>query len=500
MTSGADIQRQKPSLVLLISIDQMRGDYYDRYRADMRGGLRRLFEEGALFTNAHHDHGITETAPGHATLLSGRFPRATGITRNNFGVRDMNFPLIGARDSGASPLRFRGTTLVDWMIKADPATKVLSVSAKDRSAILPVGRSKQSVYWYANNGTLTTSSYYGEALPAWVNAFNARRMPHRMAGRAWTTLPDMRYTEPDTVAAERPGRRNVFPHTFSNDTAVATAQFRRMPFVDELTLQFALTGVKALGLGAGASTDILSISLSATDYVGHDFGPESREQHDNLVRLDRSLGAFLDSLYALRGRERVLIALSADHGVALVPELHGQRRISLRPVELAAAAFVQRRGGRPEAVDLETGAFFVDSTALGNRGLTVREVSDTLVTLLRAVPGVMRADRFSDLSRADTTRDAISRRWLHMFPDDQRPAVVITTVPGDTYTGDAGKHGSPHDYDSNVPLVFHGSRFTTGRHARFVRTVDLAATLAASIGVTPMERLDGRVLSEALRR
>src|SRR3954471_15744868 len=158
-----------PKLVLFITIDQMRPDYFTRFESQLTGGLGRLYRGGAFFTNAFQDHAITETAPGHSETMSGRFPVHNGIQSNSAGVNDTTVSIIGVADMlGASPFRFRGTTLTDWLIAKDSRTKVLSVSRKDRAAILPIGKSKQPVFWYAWNGTFTTSTYYGSALPDWV--------------------------------------------------------------------------------------------------------------------------------------------------------------------------------------------------------------------------------------------------------------------------------------------------------------------------------------------
>ena len=167
---------KKPALVVLVTIDQFRGDYLDRFGPQLTGGIARLVRGGAVFTNAHHDHAITETAPGHATLLAGRFPRSTRIMMNSIGVADTAAPLLaGGYGTGASPRRFTGTTLADWLRAANAQTRVLSVSMKDRAAILPIGRSRSDVYWYSPDGRFVTSKYYGDSLPAWVNKFNDAR-------------------------------------------------------------------------------------------------------------------------------------------------------------------------------------------------------------------------------------------------------------------------------------------------------------------------------------
>ena len=203
----------RPTLVVFITIDQMRADYFERFKSQLTGGLKRLHDEGAFFTQGYQDHAITETAPGHASTMSGRFPVHTGIMMNSQGVNTSSAPLINAPEQGASPFRFQGTTLTDWLRAADPRTRFLSVSRKDRGAILPIGRSKGDVYWWSGNGTFTTSSYYADALPSWVNAFNARRMAQSYAGKTWNLLlPPSAYPEPDSVSLESLGIDYVFPH------------------------------------------------------------------------------------------------------------------------------------------------------------------------------------------------------------------------------------------------------------------------------------------------
>ena len=492
-------QPAKPTLLLFITVDQLRADYLDRFRPQLTGGLARLAKGGALFTDAHQDHAITETAPGHASTMSGRFPRSTGITRNVAGVNDPKSPLIGATDLGASPFRFRGTTLTDWLTTADPKTRAFSVSSKDRGAILPIGRSKQDVYWFANNGTFTTSVYYRDTLPSWIAAFNARRLPHHYAGQAWNLLlPADQYSEPDSVPAESGGRDFVFPHPFPTDSAAAAAAMRYTPMIDQLTLDFALEGLHRLDLGRGPTTDVLAISLSATDYVGHFFGPGSRELHDQILRLDRSLGAFLDSLYAIRDSAQVVIALTADHGVGQIPELNNAIRVSLDPAIMAARALIVAGGGDSTAVELESGALFLDSRKLGNQNAD--KVVSTFMTAARAIVGVMRVDKWSDLKKMNPRKDEIARRWAQMFPDDIAPVVAVTLKPGNIANYPiTATHGSPHRYDSNVPIIFYGAPFKPGRYSDFVRTVDIAPTLAKVLGVTPTESLDGHPLLEAVR-
>jgi predicted AlkP superfamily pyrophosphatase or phosphodiesterase len=489
---------ERPTLLVFFTIDQMRSDYLERFQSQLNGGLARLVKGGAVFSDGHHDHAITETAPGHASLMSGRFPRSTGITRNIAGVNDRQWTLIGTRELGAAPFRFRGTTLTDWLAAADPATRAFSVSAKDRSAILPIGRGKHEVYWYANNGTFTTSIWYRDTLPTWVQAFNARRIPHSFAGKEWRLLLDEKsYPEKDSVPYEGFRRNQTFPHRFSPDSTAAASQVRFSPMMDEMTLAFSLQALRTLDLGRGPTTDVMAISLSATDYVGHFYGPESREQHDQIVRLDRAMGAFLDTLFTLRDSARIIVALSADHGGGLIPELHDNLRVDINPAMDAAKETLKAAGGDTTAIDIESGAFFIDAEKIGAHEAAAVEA---FIRTARTIPGVQRVDRWRDLGKMDTTKDHIARRWLHMFPDDMLPVVVVTLKEGNIYNYPiVATHGSPHSYDSHVPIIFYGPPFQPGRYRRFVRTVDIGPTLARALGVEPTEPLDGRPLSEAFR-
>jgi arylsulfatase A-like enzyme len=498
----------RPTLVVFLTVDQMRPDYFDRWAGQLTGGLARLSKHGAFFTNAFQDHGVTETAPGHSVTMSGRFPRSTGILRNAVGVEDPQAPLLTSRDPGASPFRFRGSTLIDWMRLTDTRSRALSISRKDRGAILPLGRAKQSVFWYAtSNGEFTTSRYYADTLPTWIRRVNARRVPQRLAGQSWTLLlPADQYAEPDSVAQESAGREYTFPHAFSPDTARAAAELPSTPWMDRLTLDAALEGLQTLNLGRGPQTDLLAVSLSATDYIGHRYGPDSREQHDNILRLDRSLGAFIDSLYKLRDSSTIVFALTADHGVTSFPELVATRahraalpRYDLAPVAAALRTTLRQAGVDTAAVSFDGTLVIVDRAAFARAHVNADPLLARFADELRRRPGIARVDRVRDLARRDTIRDAVSRRWLHMIAPDAPVEYVVTPVQGAYPKGATiAEHGSPYDDDAHVPVIFYGPAIRAGRFAERALVADLAPTLARIIGVTPIERLDGRVLQRAL--
>jgi predicted AlkP superfamily pyrophosphatase or phosphodiesterase len=495
-----------PTLVVLVTIDQFRADYLKRFGHQLTGGLARLVRGGAWFTDAHHDHAITETAPGHATLLAGRFPRSTGITMNAVGVSDGDAPLLdGAYGKGASPRRFAGTTLVDWLRAKDPRSRALSVSVKDRGAILPVGRSRSDVYWYSPDGRFTTSTYYRDTLPAWVHAFNARRMSQQYAGRSWTLLlPDSAYREPDSVLVEHGGAYGAFPHRLPEDSVDVTSLIRVTPYIDEITVAFALHGVQALRLGTGPQTDVLAVSLSSTDYVGHGFGPDSREMHDQVLRDDRTVGVLLDSLYRLRDSSRIVVVLTSDHGVGSIPEVSaaagatGARRVSLSPLLTRVRGRLRAAGVDTFAVDQDQQLVFVSREALRRGRVNTDSLLKWFAAAAREVPGVHRVDQFTTLL-ADSLRDPVARRWSHQLSPDVPVTLVITLDSLSSWGGNIASHGSTYDHDSRVPIIFAGAGIRAGRYDDFVRTVDIAPTLAAIVGVEPTERVDGVVLWKAVR-
>ena len=499
-----------PKLVVLIVVDQLRGDMLQRYQADLSKGYARLMNGGAWFTNAYQDHAITETAPGHASTMSGRFPAHTGITSNTEGVADPDHPLIGVpRETGASPDRFIGTTLTDWLTAKDPRTRAFSVSRKDRGAILPIGKSKQQVYWYSPSGMFTTSTYYRDTLPAWVVAFNNRKLPQSFAGKWWAlSRPASMYSEPDSVPYERGGRNFLFPHPFPTDTVRATSELMSTPYMDSVVALFALEGVERLGIGRGPQTDVMNVSFSATDYVGHAYGPDSREAHENEIRLDETIGWFLDSLFKLRDPNSVVVALTADHGASPIPELARDRgvatgnqglRVTLRPVIDSILRYVKAKGGDTTAMEYDGDTFTIDHNVMKARKINPDSLLDLFSRLALRIPGVARVDRMSAIRRANPNRDPIARRWMHQIPEGSLVDLVITLTRYSIYGSSVATHGSPYDQDALVPIILYGPWVKPGRYNSFVRTVDLGPTLGAIAGVKPTEKVDGVVLKAAIK-
>jgi hypothetical protein len=485
----------------------MRSDYLTRWDGQLTGGLARLARGGAVFTSAWQDQAVTKTAPGHAEMLSGRFPRSTGIFTDGGSVADSGAPLVAGIGPTASPARFRGTTLFDWMHTADAASRAISISRKDDAAILMLGKAKQSVFWFSRDGLFTTSRYYGSSLPSWVTAFNKREIAQSYAGKVWPLfLPEHSYKEPDDVVYENLGNNTTFPHKFPDDPDNAAQIFLAYPAMDSLTAQFALEAVRATNLGAGAPTDLLAVSFSTTDAVGHAFGPDSREIHDQVLRLDRYLGQFLDSLYKLRDSTRVTIVLTSDHGIQSYPELRADRehkpavRVDIDPALVAVMRALRDAHVDPFDIDFEDGVAAVPRAAIRRRGMNPDSVADVLADLFRRTPGVARVDKVSALARTDTTKDFVARRWIHAIPPDM-PADLVVTIDEHAYYAFVRNayHGTPYDDDAHVPLIFYGAGVVPGTHSNRALVADIAPTLASLIGVTPSERIDGHILPQALR-
>ncbi len=496
-----------PTLVVLVAVDQLRADYLTRFRPQLEGGLARLTREGAVFTRAYQDHAMTETAPGHSAMLSGRYPSSTGIVRNSEGVNDARSRLVGAPGAGASPDRFRGSSLFDWMQSRWPDSRALAISGKDRGAILPVGRARQHVYWLTR-GVVTTSTWYRDSLPPWVERFNSDAFASAERGVTWDLLrPAADYPEPDSMPYETGGRDIAFPHAGGPRPAEGWPMPLPYPWMDSLTLAFALRGTTELGLGRGPSPDLLVVSLSATDYVGHTWGPDSRELHDQVLRLDRWLGVFLDSLSRLRDARRTVVVLTADHGVTSLPEWAvGHGRPDAAYVTPDTVLYLWRDSLEAMAGPgtwlryFDSGMLGLDRAGLAARGVDVDRVLAGMRTDLLALPGVLRVDTRASLARGDTA-DAATRRWRRAFTADG-PAELFVTLRNDRVWGPpraVAMHGQPSEDDAHVALVLWGARFRPGRYAGKAAVVDIAPTLARVLGIQPAERLDGRVLREALR-
>jgi predicted AlkP superfamily pyrophosphatase or phosphodiesterase len=501
----------KPRLVVFIAVDQMRADYLDRFKPLYTAGFKQLNEQGAVFTRAFYRHACTETGPGHSVVMSGRSPRSSGIVGNQWYDRtlrqrvnvvdDPAVRLIGSdRGRAASPAHFNAFTVGDMLKVSSPASKVVGVSFKDRAAILPAGRRADGAYWYqTSDGRFVTSSWYMDRAPRWLERWNARRVADGYAGRSWERLLQdpasyLRYAGEDQVQGEFDNKDTVFPHAIRGTPPAFEFydSLRRTPFADEMLLDFAVAAMKGHDLATDEATDVLTVSFSATDVIGHTYGPDSQEQMDNLLYLDRTLGQLMAEAEARAGRGSVLYALSADHGSMPLVENLKKRGIDAvradsselsRAVEEALAA--RFPGATGLIADPDPMEYVLDQAAIERQGLKRDEVEATIrkalvgTGLVEAV--YTRAQLLGPKPQDDPFFDRHQRAFFATRSGDLVARIRKYVYLGG-YVGGTG-HGSPHDYDRQVPVVFMGPGIRPGPRDAESGPEDIAWALGRLLGL-----------------
>jgi predicted AlkP superfamily pyrophosphatase or phosphodiesterase len=506
-------------LVLLIAVDQFRYDYLTRFRSDYTDGFKRLMAEGAIFTDANLEHYPTVTAVGHATMLSGATPSVSGIIGNDWfdrasgasvaSVADATVTLLGAPSTppsgtaaasvtGASPHRLLVSTVGDEMKMASRSPKgspgaprVLGLSLKDRSAIMPVGRGADAAYWWdTKTGNFVTSTYYLRELPPWVRAFNDQKSPDTYAGRAWTLL-----ARPETSVKQMPADRT---------TALYDGIYGS-PFGNEILGSFADAALTAEQLGQRGATDLLSVSFSSNDSVGHTLGPDSPEVRDIAVKTDRAIGRLLSRVDRLVGLQHVLVVLTADHGVAPVPEFAKQMGLNagrmtsnqlFGPIQTA----LETSYGQGKWVLATAGSSpYLNYELMAKLRLDPAEVRQTAAEAAVAVPHVARVYTRDQLQRGQVSSDRIAQRVLRGFNAQRSGDLEIILEPYWMRQATGTTHGTPYNYDAHIPVILMGARIKPGEYSDHVALNDLAPTIATLLSVEIPAGSSGRVLTEALR-
>jgi len=522
-----------PSLVVVISIDQFPYEYLERFKAHFgRGGFRRLLDNGASFTCASYEHAMTVTAAGHAVLLSGAYGDQQGIIGNEwhdrsrkrevYCVSDDTAQLVGTAGGGSSPRNFIGSTFGDELrIASGFRSKVISMSLKDRSAILMGGKLANAAFWLVDS-TFVSSTYYLRVLPDWARGFNASGTINAFFGKTWNrVLPDSAYAsmDRDDVPYEdgSKGLGTAFPHPIhgGNPNRI-TGDFYgalfKSPFGNEILLSFAKQALTAEMLGKRGVTDLLCVSFSANDYVGHAYGPHSHEVLDMTVRTDRVIAdllAFLDREIGLRN---CLVALTSDHGVAPIPEYLRSRfpsaakgcmtHTSLRALCDSAAEKSFGHPARGERwIEAMTGRnVYLNHDALRMAGISPMTAAREIVDALRSKDEIAAAYSRQELESLSPAT-LLQRRLKHSFHPVRSGDVVYCFKPY-YHEGDDGKgatHGDPYEYAAHVPLILLGEGIRSGWYATPSSPADLAPTLSALTGVEFPAARDGRVLVEALK-
>ncbi|WP_296947919.1 alkaline phosphatase family protein [uncultured Massilia sp.] len=520
----------RPRLLVVMVIDGLPSEQVQRYRDQFgQGGLRRLLEQGASFTNAHQAHGITVTAIGHTAVLTGAYPYRHGIIGNNwldadgrqvYCTEDTRYTYIGepATDphDGTSPALLRVDTLGDQLRYATGnRSKVVTVSGKDRGAILLAGKTGTAYMFMDKTGDFASSTYYMQQHPAWVERFRAGKPQDRYYGKAWTPLlPDSAYADDAPFPAPSLKGPNRFPFMFYSESGAPAADYynrlKTSPAVDELTLEFARAAVEGEQLGSNPSgaTDVLGISLSGHDYVNHAYGPESRMSHDHLQQVDRKIAAFFDFLDRRIGMDNVLVVLTADHGFSNTPEFSRQRRIDAARIDPKAVTAglgkaLAERFGAPGLVKTSyLPEIYLDYAAIDKRGLARADVEDAAARILLAQPGIAEVFTRTQMERgvAANSRMAtlMQRAWNRELSGD----LLVVPAAYSFFSGGAEgtTHGTPYNYDTSVPLLIMGKRWIRpGALGQYAEVVDIAPTLAHILRVRAPAAAEGRVLTEALR-
>ena len=528
-TKGAATATARPKLIVLLVVDQMRGDYVDKFQGQWSGGLKRLVNEGAWFREAAYPYAETETCVGHATISTGAFPATHGMVSNAWWERDSQKMVTCTLDPKASNIAYGGATSANgdsaWRMRVPSfaeelrfqggnATHIVTFSLKARAAITMAGHKADGVTWF-DNGSWITSSAYGTA--PFVEAFVKAHPMHADLGKSWDLyLPKRAYLYDEKAAgAVAPGGWDLtFPHVLggSNHSADAAFYFQwaTSPYADTYLTKMAENAVDQAELGKSGGTDFLGVSYSSVDYVGHAFGPHSWEIQDVLIRLDKDLGELFAHLDAKVGRGNYVVVLSADHGAVPTPEdmqktgadagvLHVPE-ISEK-IEKALEPFNYTK---PVARVSGTQVYF--STGIYERLKTDAAAMRAVLEAIRSIAGVADVYRAEELQDRPATQSPIRKaeaagyfpgRSGDLFIVPKPYYLVAWSAPGKARDFGTG-HGTPYYYDQHVPVLFMGWGIEHGEYFGRVTPADIAPTLAALCGVTLSSR-DGHVLSQALR-
>jgi predicted AlkP superfamily pyrophosphatase or phosphodiesterase len=534
-TAANNTEKQKrPKLVVLLVVDQMRGDYVDKFRGQWSGGLKRLLTEGAWFRSAAFPYAATETCVGHATISTGAFPASHGMVANAWWDRETQKMTTctsdptaknsayagGSTKGGDSAWRMQLPSFAEELkFQTGGRTRIVSFSMKARAAITMAGHKGDAVTWFDSNGSLVTSSVYGTM--AFEEDFAKKNPVAADYGKIWSlSLPESAYLYDKRAAgaAEIDGWTSTFPHSLhgkEGSTAVDEAfyvQWGLSPYADTYLTKLAESAVDSMGLGKSDGTDFLGVSYSTVDYVGHTYGPRSWEIQDVLVRLDKDLGELFAFLDRKVGAGNYVVALSADHGVAPIPldmqttgvdagvlslpELQDRIEKALEPFNYTKPAVARIAGNELYFSEGTYGRLKGDPAAM-------KAVLDA-ITSMPGIAGVYRAEELSN----GTTPIAQTRRAmvLSYFPGRsgdlyvlQKPYWLLDSSADSKKRNTGTSHGTPYNYDQHVPVLLMGFGIQPGEYFEQVTPADIAPTFAALTGVTLATR-DGRVLAEALRK
>ena len=521
----------RPKLVVGIVVDQMRWDYLYRYNDHYQaGGFKRLLGEGFTCENTHIDYLPTETGPGHSCIYTGSVPAIHGIASNNFFIQatgrntycaeDTTVQSVGTTSKAGlmSPRNLLASTITDELkLATNFRSKVIGIALKDRGSILPAGHTPDGSYWFDDvSGNWITSTYYMPNLPAWVDKFNSLKLPAAYLSKPWTTLyPITTYTQStaDNTPYEglfRGETSSTFPHNMAAIKDAGFGALRATPSGNTLTLDFARAALDAEQLGKGVQTDFLAVSLSSTDYVGHQFGPNSVEAEDVYLRLDRDLASFLTYLDAKVGKGNYTVFLSADHGAAHNPAFLKDHNIPAGLFDSGAAVTELNRMLEDQykvarmvlAIDNYQVTF--NNVAIAKAKLDpekIENIKQDCINWLAKQPAVLYAVDMKKVQMASIPAD-LRERIINGYNAERSGAIQIILKPG-YYAGRSKKgvsHGVSAPYDTHIPLVFMGWGIPHGSLNRNTHMTDISATIAALLHIQMPSGCIGKVIPEAIKK
>jgi len=524
----------RPRLVVVIVIDQFRFDFLEKFNSSFGSdGFRRLIDHGAFFANANYNYVPTYTAPGHAAVFTGSTPAYNGIVGNSWYDRDAGQEKVMVSDDRASlvtsygiesstrttkpasPRSLIGTTIGDQMRLSNGfRSKVVAISIKDRAAVLPGGKDANGAYFFdASSGSFVSSDYYFKELPKWVDKFNSQRGPDRFFGKTWdrAASPESYATTQavTTVISGSPLGRHL-PYRVDGGVQSAGEEFYKAfvytPFASEYLADFAEAAVEGESLGTDEYPDLLAVSFSTPDLVGHAYGPDSEEVEDTYIRLDGVIADFLNYLDQKVGLSHTVIAMTGDHGVSPVPQLLSLNKFDAQTVDpekckdAVNSALSAKFGSGKWVLDIVNEQVYLDRNLMAQFKADPAEAERLTGEALLGVPGIARYYTRTQIMNGQMSDGPMARRVANGFNPQRSGDVWLITRPF-TFLSEGGvatTHGSPYDYDTHVPVILFGPGITHGRYYGECSPSDIAPSLAALLHVEPPPNVVGRVLSECI--
>jgi predicted AlkP superfamily pyrophosphatase or phosphodiesterase len=513
----------RPKLVVGIVVDQMRWDflyrYYDRYSP---GGFKRLLTSGFSCENTFIPYTPTKTAPGHASIFTGSVPAIHGIVANDWYRRDLRRTWYCAEDTTVetvgsqskegrmSPANINTTTITDELrLATNFRNKTIGIALKDRGGILPAGHTANAAYWFDNTtGGWISSTYYMKELPDWVKKINDKKLPDKYLQQNWETLyPIDTYTQSTadhkTYEVFTNGDDVSFPHVTSGITEKKYDVFRHTPYGNTYTLELAKAAIAEEKLGQGKFTDFLTISFSATDYIGHYFSPNSIEVEDTYLRLDKDLAELLNYLDTKVGKGQYLLFLSADHGAPQAPDFLKENKVPAGMLSFSTTALnekAEKKFGVKSLIErIMNAQVYINYPVLQQNNISEKVFKEWVMSELRSNPAVLYV---LDMKELDNT--TLPSRIKEMATLGYNPTLCgdIQYILKPQWIGrsaNATDHGNWNPYDSHIPLLWYGWGIKPGKTNRETYMTDIAPTVAALLRIQMPSGTIGRAIEEVMK-